>query len=257
MRSNGLTAATYTPVADLDPGIAESMLEDLRAQGVAAYAKPVESSSAGGFDRPEFRVGVRERLYVDSSAAARVRDLIASVDPDLLAANEDLTWAQLVAGYDRPLDHTVAPWPVDEDLTSGETGPVVDERDLAGPAAEVPEAGPQRRWGSRSDRLDTSDDDDFLFSTVGPREVEKPDPEDRFVPDPPPPLPQLPPFKIVAWVGLIGGPLVLIFSALFSYQLPPVFLTLAVGGFVGGFMTLVATMTDDDDQSDPGNGAVV
>src|SRR5262249_4924621 len=120
MRSNGLTAATYTPVADLDPAVAETLLEDLRAQGVAAYAKPVESTSAGGFDRPEFRVGVKERLYVDSSAAAKVRELIASVDPELLAANEDLTWAQLVAGYDRPLDDSIAPWPVDEDLAGSD-----------------------------------------------------------------------------------------------------------------------------------------
>jgi hypothetical protein len=258
MRSNGLTAATYTPVADLDPAVAETLLEDLRAQGVAAYAKPVESTSAGGFDRLEFRVGVKERLYVDSAASARVRELIESVDPDLLADNEDLTWAQLVAGFDRPIDKSAVPWPVDEDLTRGEPEHVVDERDLADPAPEVPEAGPQRRWGSRPDRLDTSDDDDFLFSTVGPREVEKPDPEDRFVPEPPPPLPQLPPFKIIAWAGLIGGPLVLIFSALFSYQLSALFLTLAVGGFVGGFVTLVATMTDDDDDHwDPGNGAVL
>ena len=43
MRSNGLTAATYTPVADLDPAVAETLLDDLKSQGVAAYAKPVEA----------------------------------------------------------------------------------------------------------------------------------------------------------------------------------------------------------------------
>ena len=42
-----------------------------------------------------------------------MRELIESVDPDLLADNEDLTWAQLVAGYDRPIDKSVVPWPVD------------------------------------------------------------------------------------------------------------------------------------------------
>ena len=103
MRSNGLTARSYTPVADLDPVLATALLDDLKHQGVAAYTKPVESTTTSGFDRPEFRVRVRDRLYVDAVAFTRVRDLLAERDPDLLDDNEDLTWAQLVAGFDQPL----------------------------------------------------------------------------------------------------------------------------------------------------------
>jgi hypothetical protein len=243
MRSNGLTAATYTPVADLDPSVAETLLDDLKARGVAA----------AGFDRPEFTVGVKERLYVDSAASARVRELIAGVDPDLLAGNDDLTWAQLVAGFDRPVDADVAPWPVDEDLGAHGTQ-VVDERDLVGDPEPLPHR-PQRRWGFRDD--ESSDDDDFLSSTTEARDAASEHREERFVPPTPPPLPKLPPVKILAWIGLVGGPLILIIAALFSYQLSGLLLTLAIVGFVGGFITLVATMSDDDDPWDPDHGAVV
>ena len=111
MRSNGLTAATYTPIADVEPPVAAGLLEDLRALGVAAYTTPAQSTSMSGFDGPEVRSGVRDRLYVDAASAARVRELIANRDPGLIDDNEDLTFAQLVAGFDRPLGG-VAPWPV-------------------------------------------------------------------------------------------------------------------------------------------------
>jgi hypothetical protein len=259
MRSNGLTASTYAPVADLEPQVAQTLLDDLRAEGVAAYTKPVESSTVGGFDRPEFRVGVKERLYVDSAASERVRDLIAGRDPDLIDDNDDLRWAQLVAGFDRPLGTAVAPWPVDEDVSAKEL-PVVDERDVGSRGAEnEPPPIPIHPWGSRSSGHVGSDDDDFLQSSTARADIEADDDDaSRFVPEPPPPLPELPPFKVIAWVGLVGGPLLLVFSAIFSYQLPSWAAGLAVVGFIGGFITLVATMGDDDD--DPwstDNGAVV
>lgn len=252
MRSNGLTAATYTPVADLDPQLADALLDDLRAEGVAAYIKPVESSTVAGFDRPEFRVGVKDRLYVDSAASDRVRDLIAGRDPHLVDDNDDLRWAQLVAGFDRPLGSAVAPWPATEDVGADDQH-VVDERDLRARdgRAEDPPPAPSVPWGSRPDGGDV--DDEFLESTARQGRT---DPEDRFVPEPPPPLPQLPPYKIVAWVGLIGGPVLLLISALLTYALPSWASGLAVIGFVGGFVTLVATMGDRDDR-DPGDGAVV
>jgi hypothetical protein len=259
VRSNGLTASTYSPVADLEPQVAQTLLDDLRAEGVAAYTKPVESSTVGGFDRPEFRVGVKERLYVDAAASERVRDLIAGRDPELIDDNEDLRWAQLVAGFDRPLETTVTPWPANEDVSAHEP-PAVDERDLASrtfedgppPVASLP-------WGSSTDP-GGSDDDAFLQSSTARSDIDDDDDDDgsRFIPEPPPPLPQLPPYKMIAWVGLLGGPLLLVLSAIFSYQLPSWASGLAVVGFVGGFITLVATMGDDnDDPWSPDNGAVV
>jgi len=261
MRSNGLTAATYTPVADLEPPVAAAMLDDLRSLGVAAYTTPAASTTMSGFDRPEIRDGVRDRLYVDSRSADAVRDLIARRDPSMVAQNDDLTFAQLVAGFDRPLGGTVAPWPVDEDL-SADDARIVDERDTraASPDTESDRRG-RRRWGDNEDDAQASDDEYLAVTWQSRRDHgdhadESRDREDHFVPDPPGPLPHLEPYKQLAWAGVIGGPLALLIAALTGLDLPEWLSWLAIVGFVGGFVTLVATMSDDDDW-DPDDGAVV
>lgn len=278
MRSNGLTAPAYTPVADLDPVLATALLADLRQQGVAAYTKPVEASSTSGFDRPEFRTAVRDRLYVDSAASARVRDLLSERDPHLLDVNDDLTWAQLVAGFDQPLADGVAPWPVQEDL-----GPADSAADASGPTASdqagtdiLPFTDRRNRaggLGARDDSGDPSaavfdrdreesaephrepfDDADFLASTSKTAARD----DDSFIPDPPPPLPRLAPHRQVAWLGVAAGPLLLVLVALFGISPPDWVSFLGVLGFIGGFIALVATMTDrDDGEWGSDDGAVV
>ena len=61
----------------------------------------------------------------------------------------------------------------------------------------------------------------------------------------------------IAWLGLIGGPLLLIAAAVFDFGTGRI-TTLAVVGFIGGFLTLVIRMKDrlppDDTRDD---GAVV
>lgn len=243
MRSNGLNAPAYTPVADLAPQVADAVLADLRAQGVAAYAKPVESSSTTGFDRPEFRVSVKDRLYVDTTASLQVRQLIALRDPGLDIDNEDLTWAQIVATFDQPVPPGSAVWPAQEDV--GDDAP----RASGAPAAEAPTPHARPSWHND------------LGSSDHQRRNEPADPLDakeHFVPDPPPPLPRLEPHKQLAWLGLVGGPLLLMVAALFTIVLPTWLSLLAVAGFVGGFLTLVVTMdsrADEDRDSD--DGAVV
>lgn len=238
MRSNGLTARAYTPVTDLDPRVAEALLDELKEQGVAAYTKPVESSSTLGFDRPEFRVDVKERLYVDTAASTQVRDLISAKDPALIDDNDDLTWAQIVAGFDQPVASPVAPWPANEDIDdSGDSDDSDVADDLPAPAGDVVQD---------------------VTPAAATAKVRAPDSEDRFIPEPPPPLPILDTYKQIAWIGVLGGPLLLLVSALFALALPVWLSVLAVGGFVGGFITLVATMDDKADaDGDPGNGAVV
>jgi hypothetical protein len=252
MRSNGLTAATYTPVADIEPPIAAALLDDLRALGVAAYTTPVQSTSTPGFNGPEFLDGVRDRLYVDAASAAKVRDLIASRDPNLIDDNEDLTFAQLVAGFDRPLGGT-APWPVAEDLAVDDAR-LTDERDTAAAQAktDLDDEQPQRRWGDGLDD-DRSSDGEFLAVTWRARPESD---EDHFVPEPPAPLPHLEPYKQLAWAGVVGGPLALLIAALTGVSFPGWLSWFAIVGFIGGFVTLVATMSDDDDW-DPDDGAVV
>lgn len=277
MRSNGLVAAAYTPIADLDPVIAASLLDDLAKLGIAAYTKPVEPSTSVGFERSDFRVGVRDRLYVDLSESAQVRALVETQDPDLVYDNDDLAWSRLVAEFDVPFDSPVAPWPTQEDIdpgpkapeSAGETQgtashegfPFTDRRHGHGwtglgrhvptpepdpptpqqPVDAAPEQPPRRR-----------------HSDIGPESPAEAADDDLFVPDPPPPLPKLAPYKLLAWIAVIAGPALLLLATVLSVQLPVWILLPAVGGLIGGFVTLIATMDSGNDSDwNPGNGAVV
>lgn len=92
--------------------------------------------------------------------------------------------------------------------------------------------------------------------TVGrqPDEVEADD--DRFVP--PEPLPITPGDfgTSLAWVCVLGGPLVLIVAALAWRSIPGEVILAAVVAFIGGFVTLVARLPGER-PDDPDDGAVV
>lgn len=230
MRSNGLTASSYQPVADLQPTVAEGMLDDLRDEGIAAYCQPLESSTVAGFDRPEFRVEVLVRLYVDSGAVERALELLSGRDPEVLsenADNEDLAWAQIVAGFDVPASTQVAPWPVYEDVTPGD--------DADDPPARVAPLVRDDPWASR----DLED-------------------VDRFVPPDPPPLPHLSMAERLSWLGLLGGPIVLVLAAIVTYALPGWLMLIAALAFIAGFVSLVARLDRTKDRlDDPDDGAQV
>jgi hypothetical protein len=231
VRSNGLTAAAYTPVADVDPRLADALLEELRDQGIAAYAEPVSRTSMSGLNGPEFVSGVLDRLYVASSGAEHVRQLLRRHDAELVdAANEDLSWAQIVADFDQPVAAEKRLWPLEEELS---------EPTRATPGGDLsPDAWTQSE----------PDPPDELPSAL--------DRDEHFVPPTPPPLPSLDPVTQVAWVGLIGGPLLLLVAVVFGLSLPTFVSGLAVVGFVGGFVTLVARMQRND-PDDTDSGAVV
>lgn len=257
MRSNGLTASSYTPVADLDPRVADAILVELREQGVAAYTRPVESTSMSGFDRPEIREGVLDRLYVDAAESDQVRGQLTAQDPALAASSDDLTWAQIVAGFDQPSTGAVNPWPAKEDLDFSPSADASrDETPSAEPTTSPGSAGDLRGWLAQRDA--TSPAYEGVEDATESRSAEHRDDADRFVPEPPPPLPKLEPYKQLAWVAVLGGPLLLLVGVLFSLVLPAWLAVLAVGAFVGGFVTLIATMDDgDDDERSSDNGAVV
>ncbi len=244
MRSNGLTASSYTPVADLNPTLAEGMLDELKARSIAAYCQPIESSAVSGLDRPEFLVEVLVRLYVDAAASDQVVGLLSRKDPHLVEGNDDLRWAQIVAGYDAPTTSTVAPWPVYEDVD-----PVADESEgdaaSGGPAFpdESEPPTPEDSWTTTAIRRPTR------FEAVE---------EERFVPPPPPPLPRLSAADKLGWLGLIGGPVVLVAAAIFTLSLPAWVTLIAALGFIGGFVSLVVRMDNGEGRlDDPDDGAQV
>ncbi|MFJ3902050.1 hypothetical protein [Streptomyces sp. NPDC090025] len=87
------------------------------------------------------------------------------------------------------------------------------------------------------------------------------DDEGHFVPPEPPPLPEADATTKFAWLGVVGGPILLLLAVLLQWDMTWWLTTLCVGGFLGGFATLFARMKhddeDDDGFDDPGRGAVV
>lgn len=102
---------------------------------------------------------------------------------------------------------------------------------------------------------------------VGPRDYTVPEPSDEdfdeddeghFVPPEPPPLPATDTTARFAWLGVLGGPVLLLLAILLGWDMTWWLTTVCIGGFLGGFATLVMRMhPDDEDDGDPGRGAVV
>ncbi|MFE6100331.1 hypothetical protein ACFVQ4_10245 [Streptomyces laurentii] len=104
---------------------------------------------------------------------------------------------------------------------------------------------------------------------AGPRDYSPADPdagpdghdEGHFVPPEPPPLPEADVTTKFAWLAAAGGPVLMLLAVLLRWDMTWWLTTLCVGGFLGGFVTLVARMKSDDEDDDgfddPGRGAVV
>jgi len=171
--------------------------------------------------------------------------------------DEDAAWAAIVAGYgEEPPDPPGAkPFKSIEDLVllEGELNSTEPGKKSSDPE---PEPEPGKPLGSS-----------IVFAPgVGPRDHELPeasdddldDDEGHFVP-PDPPLPTADTTAKFAWLAVIGGPVLLLLAVLLQWEMTWWLTTLGVGGFLGGFATLVARMQhgDDDEDDDPGRGAVV
>lgn len=81
-----------------------------------------------------------------------------------------------------------------------------------------------------------------------PAPPEEPDTGDDFVPPEPPPIPRAGTATRFAWLGAIGGPILLVLAAILSLPSPVAVLGLA--GFVIGFGVLVARSPDRARQDD-------
>lgn len=143
--------------------------------------------------------------------------------------DEEAAWAEIVAGYGEEPADPPGLWPQVEDVE---------------PVNRVAEAD-----GLTGERA----------GETAPRDwVAEEEDEGHFEPPEPPPLPPTDLTTKLAWLAVLGGPLLLVFTVLFQQRMTWWVVTLGVGGFLGGFATLVSRMRDgDDDWHDPGNGAVV
>ncbi|GHH01981.1 hypothetical protein [Streptomyces lanatus] len=181
--------------------------------------------------------------------------------------DEDAAWAAIVAGYgDEPKDPPGSkPFKSIEDLALPETAvnggtddePKAEKVEKAEPSEEPEEDRPAKPLGSS-----------IAFAPgVGPRDYSVAEPaeedfdaddEGHFVPPEPPPLPAADATAKFAWLAVIGGPVLLLLAVLLSWDMTWWLATLGIGGFLGGFTTLVMRMkTDDEGDDDPGRGAVV
>ncbi|MFJ6073488.1 hypothetical protein ACIQFU_22020 [Streptomyces sp. NPDC093065] len=166
--------------------------------------------------------------------------------------DENAAWDAIVAGYgEEPPDPPGSkPFKSVEDLALlepevNDEKPTADrpasDRPLGSSVAFAPGVGPRDHTPAEPS------DDDFDA-----------DDEGHFVPPEPPPLPDTDPTSKFAWLGVLGGPVLLLLAVVLGWDMTWWLTTLSIGGFLGGFATLVMRMrTGDEDDDDPGRGAVV
>jgi hypothetical protein len=155
--------------------------------------------------------------------------------------DEDAAWAALIAGYDEEPEPGSASWPEAENVAPDppKTPPAEDPAAVNPPPTRSIVIHPVIA-GPRNYELDDDDDDG------------------HYVPPEPPPLPEADVTTKFAWLAVLGGPLLLLAFVLLQLELAWWVVTVGVGGFLGGFATLVARMrTGDEDDDRPDGGAVV
>ena len=172
--------------------------------------------------------------------------------------DEAAAWEAIVSGYgEEPPDPPGAkPFKSIEDLALLE--PETNDDEVRAEAPRKAEDKPAKPLGGSVS---------FAPGVGGPRDYSVREPSDddldetdegHFVPPEPPPLPDADVTSKFAWLGVLGGPLLLLLAILLGWEMTWWLTTLCIGGFLGGFATLVMRMrTDDEDDDDPGRGAVV
>ena len=285
-RDNGFVARHYVPLADLDPRLADAMLDALRAEGIAAYVVP-STGQLGGYLEVHLPERPRDRLWVDREHHDRATTLLNAqsevagastsepqpadvpATPVDEADTTDEAWAQLVAGFDLPTYDGTNPWPDAEDLPADNTASLDPDTQqtlplegYAGTGAEIDRAddgSPVPRRIVRPAERFAEDRLAEVFSGVDEPSDEY-DPlsvlDEHFVPAPPPPLPRLRRGTRWALSSIIVG-VALIVGRSLTDTIPDA-VALGVLAIVGGFVGLVAMMREDrPSDSDPDDGAVV
>ncbi|MFJ7236459.1 hypothetical protein ACIQWB_04865 [Streptomyces olivaceus] len=190
--------------------------------------------------------------------------------------DEEAAWAAIVAGYgEEPPDPPGAkPFKSVEDLAllEPETNDMNGTTGTAGTAGtagtgDEDDADDEKPGADRSVPARPLGGSVAFAPGVGPRDHTPSEPSDddfdaddegHFVPPEPPPLPEGDTTSRFAWLGVLGGPVLLLLAVVLGWDMTWWLATLSIGGFLGGFATLVVRMrTGDEDDDDPGRGAVV
>lgn len=262
-RDNGLDAAEYAVVGDVDPRVGEHLLDVLAAGGIAAYLQP--SADLNPVTRTT-TVPARptDRLYVDRSHLATAKDYLSQLADESLpegrtpspSPDVEAEWARIVAGYDTEVRADARPWPAAEDIDADADADGSTGTDSVGPGTSGP-----RALTSATDiagiSLNRRDEPSLLdgLDTFG---ADLPaDPDERYVPPPPPPLPKISKFAVVGVITITLGFAVFLFPHLLPLD-RGLATMIGFSGILAGFVTLIWRLRPgDEDGDDPDDGAVV
>jgi len=161
--------------------------------------------------------------------------------------DDDAVWLDLVARLEATQSspgeqgpHSDAPGPTaapgQEQAASGKTFKDFDPLGLsASPAAPAADssAGDQGR-------------------EQGPRDFEVDEDEESFVPEEPPSLAGTEPLTMLAWIGAVGGPLALLFTAMFWRSAPLAAILGIVAAFVASVVFLIMRLPQEKNEDDDG-----
>jgi hypothetical protein len=219
-RDNGLDAALWSPVRDVDPRVGEHLLDVLAAAGIAAYLEP--ATDVEPYTRSvSLPSPPSDRLFVDRARRGEARDLV-----------------------DRHADsHPPAPPPA----------PTRDPRTDADADAEF--ARIVAAFEAEHGRTVVSEEprDDPPPPPAEPSVLDAP--EEHYEPPPPPPLPVLAPASLYALVLIAVGAVLIIAPGRLGLTLD-VGLVLGVAAVASGVAVLVSRMRDRS-VDDGDDGAVV
>ncbi|UXM93334.1 hypothetical protein [Paenarthrobacter sp. JL.01a] len=87
---------------------------------------------------------------------------------------------------------------------------------------------------------------------LGPRDFEVDDDEEPFVPEEPPSLAGTEPLTMLAWVGAVGGPVALLFTAMFWRSAPLAAILGIVAAFVASVVFLIMRLPQEKNEDDDG-----
>lgn len=269
-RDNGLDASEYAVAGDVDPRVGEHLLDVLAAGGIAAYLQP--SADLNPVTRtttvPSRPV---DRLYVDRSHLTTARDYLAQladeVSPEQPRSGEpdiDAEWARIVADFHAGPAAGAPPWPAAEDVDQPQPPDAAGGQVTRAGSDEGtgPTATDVRRLPSAADISGISvgrgrQDEPSLLDGLDTFGADLPDDNEGYTPPPPPPLPPVSKYAVVGVLAIVVGFVLFLFPSLLPADRAVVTL-LGFTGILAGFVTLVWRLRPgDDDDHDPGDGAVV
>ncbi|GGJ19927.1 hypothetical protein [Paenarthrobacter histidinolovorans] len=87
---------------------------------------------------------------------------------------------------------------------------------------------------------------------LGPRDFEVDDDDGTFIPEEPPSLAGTEPLTMLAWVGAVGGPVALLFTAMFWRSAPLAAVLGIVAAFVVSVVFLIMRLPQEKNEDDDG-----